>query len=254
MKTAVAGVTLILLSALLCGCPPGRPTESGRGGGSSNDVDRLRMERDTLRTENARLRTALLGTSLWENTLQTSREGGLGGLPFLRMCPQGYGLVGLRGRGGSLIDAIYPVCGSIADGPNIPRGFSSQIPLDVVGGSGGTGYERLCPEGTHVTGARGRVSGDFVRGVSLFCGIIAEQQADVENQGSTSRGSGGLPPIGDASEGRSFRHSCPDGYVAVGISGQAGAYVDSLAFVCGQVTQTTESLESDQNERGENLD
>ena len=196
--------------------------------------------------ENTLLRAALLGTPRWENTLQTTREGGFGGLPYLRMCPADYGLVGLRGRAGSLIDAIYPICGSIPNAVNLPRGFSSEIPLQPVGGSGGSGFERMCPSGTHATGARGRVSGDFVRGVSLFCGIAAQQPDTPERQNATPRSSGGLQPIGDASQGRSFRHSCPDGYVVVGISGHAGAYVDSLAFVCGQVNQTAESPEGDE--------
>ena len=228
----------------LCGCPPGRPTTSGRGGESpSGDIDRLRVERDTLMIENALLRAALLGTPTWQNTVQTTREGGFGGLPYLRMCPDEYGLIGFRGRAGSLIDTIFPICGSIPNATNLPHGFSSEIPLHPVGGSGGAGFERMCPNGTHVTGARGRVSSDFVRGVSLFCGVVSEAPDTSEAEGSALRRSGGLQPIGDASQGRSFRHSCPDGYAVVGISGHAGAYVDSLAFVCGQVNQDVESPE-----------
>lgn len=257
------------LVVVLAACPPARPVQPGQAmpAGGHNLLEEENRE---LRAEIERLRTALVGQAQWTGTIQTQRVGGAGGLPFARMCPAGHAITGMRGGSGSLIDSIYPICSNMQGAPEVPSGFVlSELPLPRIGGMGGIPYERLCPAGTVVAGARGRADEGFVQQLSLVCAAPTSRNADSpepDDEGDTTdqpdtdggdesglqptrrRRRGGrttLPAIATSTAGSPFRVNCPRDYAVVGLTGGAGRLIDGMAFVCGPLSHAALEPESD---------
>ncbi len=100
-----------------------------------------------------------------------------------------------------------------------------------VGGNGGYYDNSFC---TTIVGADGR-AGDFLDSIQLLCSNGQNASSDLRWQGPWFGGGGG----------NNYNLTCPTGYVATGIQGGAGDYVDRLGFICrsasgaGYTTPTT---------------
>ncbi|UXI66433.1 S8 family serine peptidase [Tahibacter amnicola] len=141
----------------------------------------------------------------------TIAVGGSGGSPFQLRCPQGQLLVGVRGRAGLFIDQLQAVC-AFADG--------SDSSTASVGGTGGEAFARRCQDGRVVVGMRGR-SGAFVDQLQLECA----PSADPEDRRTTDTAGGEFGAVFGPVR-------CPEGRLAAGFKGRAGAYIDQLQLLC----------------------
>ena len=103
------------------------------------------------------------------------QAGGTGGGPFRSVCDPGSHVVGLKGRVGSAIDAVEPMCEDtswVGVSP-APPGAAAGRPRPVkvlpkVGGGGGAPFESRCPAGWVVVGISGRCV-DLGHSLSLHC-------------------------------------------------------------------------------------
>ena len=213
------------------------------------ELSAARTETAAVRLENSRLRAQILGYEVWEGTVQLEAVGGFTGESFLQMCPRGEALVGFVGRAGALIDSLLPVCSSLdsrlTDWP--PNTTPTLTELFSVGGPDGTHYERVCDDRSVVIGLRGRAA-HSVDSVSVICGtppIIEptptetepsdddETTDDVEPEAAvrSQRTSVELESIGGQG-GTPWLQECPDGWVAVGLSGRADRFLERLSLLC----------------------
>jgi hypothetical protein len=195
----------------------------------------LEREVRALGAENAVLRAATLGFRPWTGTVQLRHAGGSGGVaPYARACPAGEAVSGIRGRGGSLLDAVAPVCTRLD--PGDLRGLTDASPveteLEPAGGGGGAAFARSCAAGAHVVGVRGR-GGDLIDALELLCLDARAAASAAATPGAKPVAATSLPVAGGTG-GQPFERRCPQGWVVVGFSGRYDRQVNSIALHCGK--------------------
>lgn len=164
--------------------------------------------------------------------------GGSGGGQYIARCNSGQYLTGFQLRTADDVDAIRPLCVSIY-GPEEVSRFEPY--RSYLGGDGGGQREVLCPTNTPVViGLRIGWEGwatSVVNNIHLFCGLAATSQTLSEFPSAVFDGPivGREPgPGGRFSGAPNFRSQrCPDGYIALGINGRSGKWVDSVGLICG---------------------
>ena len=156
--------------------------------------------------------------------------GGEGGNTFHARCAAGEHLMGVNLRAGHDVDAVQPICGSAAS-PTGPMTPGAAPPW--FGGAGGDPKQVICPARTPVVhamsvAAEGRPSA-ILNGVAVFCGIAGLQRHLSEVPSATFEG----PSQNLFIPAPFINKRCPEGLVAVGVHGRAGARVDALGLICG---------------------
>jgi hypothetical protein len=171
------------------------------------------------------LLTAITGPA---TAADTPAYGGNGGGQFRGYCPRGDFLVGLGGRTGRWVDSILPIC---RHWDTKTKSSGPQTQGSAAGGSGGGPQSVACPPAAGVHGVQiYAVNNDgqvLVQEIVIFCQAI---EKEVSNKTIVGTGAFGNNQPSDGSNSQSY--SCPDGEMADGIYGHAGAYLDSVGLSC----------------------
>lgn len=153
------------------------------------------------------------------------------GEPFQFACEQGSYLVGFDGRVGAWIDQLRLVC---ARWNAVSGRFEQPVTADdmEIGWSQGgkPAPKVVCPDDSGIAGAyddrpSARYGNIYVlQKIEFHCVRAADGTRPKWRQFGTSAGShGGVKPLS----------GCPEGYLAIGIHGRSGKFVDTLfGFVC----------------------
>lgn len=156
----------------------------------------------------------------------TPAIGGNGGGEFHAMCPGKLKMIGIGGRTGSWIDALYPLCGTW---DQAAQGFRLGANGTSAGGHGGGPAEVICPPSTAVGDweiARIRHGkATTVHYVRLSCVTSTSSGARVV---TTARFGG----TAQAQRGNVFQYRCPTTMLATGIYGRSGAFIDNAGLSC----------------------
>jgi hypothetical protein len=169
-----------------------------------------------------------------QTDVTTAAVGGDGGSSFSVSCPTGSILVGLTVGSGLVVDSIQGVCARIsAEGHQV--GDPIVLLGGKVGGSGGTKYSRICPDGQAIVGLRVG-DGWYVTHLGVLCATVGP---DGKRSGSPSLIGGdllGTAPA-DVSEGQQgdVELLCPSNKISKGYFGKAARFVDNIGLVCGIV-------------------
>ena len=156
------------------------------------------------------------------NETQIDTIGGSGGNDYSLRCNGDEALVGIFGRAGGGIDAVGPVC----IGTNqLYQWLGQPIRRGSAGGNGGGDFERLCPNGSFVSGFTGR-SGRLVDQIQLTCARPLGTGA-IDSRNPVTLDAVG----GNGGDSQSMR-VCPSNLAANGIYGRAGGLVDSFGLTC----------------------
>jgi hypothetical protein len=156
-------------------------------------------------------------------TSGTGTVGGTGGTAYSRDCGAGQLLVGVKGRAGSGIDAVAPICAYAADVQNGSTAYAD--PLHLEGGPGGVPFRRACPAGMAVTRVYTRAAAGVDR-LQIECEAVTKAAEPVDTT---------LLPAGSRS-GEVTDETCPPFAVMSSIHGSAGSEVDRLGGTCVPVT------------------
>ncbi|WP_205042042.1 CAP domain-containing protein [Rhodoligotrophos defluvii] len=149
-------------------------------------------------------------------------HGGPGGGDFREECPSGEYLVGARYRSGLWLDQISIICAPI-DAAGLTGQHSHGSP---VGGNGGAPGEKWCNPGHTIVGG-----GILLRSDNRYVRMI-----DFRCKATTSDAGYLLANVGaPASIFPEHHQSCPTGEAVVGIHGRAGAFVDAIGLICGEI-------------------
>jgi len=152
----------------------------------------------------------------------TRTAGGVGGTAFRRRCEEGKFVIGMRGRAGAFLDSLELECAE----PSANRARSADIDrLDAAGGAGGAVFgPNRCPVDRVSVGMRGRAAA-FIDRVQLLCSsgaLTAEADLELPWRSRAVGGTGGT----------AAKLVCSDDEVMVGVSANAGAWLDSIAPRC----------------------
>jgi hypothetical protein len=150
--------------------------------------------------------------------------GGSGGQVFVRSCPPGQVLAGVRVRAGSRIDAVRPRCVPVSESGSWTSdpSFSNL----AAGGTGGTIDTQDCPRDSAIFEIAGRGGWNIDR-LGFRCRPL---ETATTVHGTSTR----LGPFG-GSGGEPFGpHPCPSSLAATGLQGNAGDLVDRLQVRCGR--------------------
>ncbi|TWS97550.1 hypothetical protein [Reyranella sp. CPCC 100927] len=192
----------------------------------------------------AAMATAYCGQVAAETDWSTDAIGGGGGNRVAARCDPGQYLVGVSGRVGDDMDAIAPICARAPSG-----GARSDIVRKAgFGGSGGNAREILCPESApfvrklevYAEGARTVVVNTIYADCGPLTGAmprpVAGYNASLSMGGPLYSSPSLLPVIipGNSSRVRSAV-TCPSHMIPVGVQGRAGAMVDALGLICGEI-------------------
>jgi hypothetical protein len=93
--------------------------------------------------------------------------GGSGGTAFELRCPQGWAVVGIKGRAASLVDRLQLVCAPMVAGGTAQVVNETTDPFKV-GGNGGSSFTRHCSGVTPARGINGGAA-SFVDRIGLGC-------------------------------------------------------------------------------------
>ena len=171
--------------------------------------------------------------------------GGTGGSPFTARCSQGEVLTGLDLWTGDDVDAIRPVCLSIATGQTQDHRFR-------FGGNSGTHQRLICPATAPVVlamyvGAEGSTT--VVNNIHLTCGPSApnarSEYTSVAYDGPPyGGGTGILTTFHPEPEHES--QACPGGLAGAGIVGRSGIWLDALGLICDELPPVAAPLPAPQ--------
>ncbi|MGK6320483.1 hypothetical protein [Sphingomonas sp. DT-204] len=180
---------------------------------------------------------AIAGEADW----RSSPVGGGGGTPVAVRCPAGSYLVGVQARIGDDMDAIGPICArALTTGEANPAGRPGSL-----GGTGGTPREFTCPPSAPFV-RRATILADGARtivanGIEVRCGPLTGPMPRTVNgynqaffAGPTYFSNSILPGT-TPSKSLSSSVECPSHMAPVGLHGRAGAVVDALGFICGEI-------------------
>lgn len=101
----------------------------------------------------------------------------------------------------------------------------------IVGGDGGRSFAMRCAAGSFVTGLGGR-AGAVIDRIGPMCQtLLAGPQGHGDATQPAATGGGG---------GELLALMCPEGQVAIGLGGRAGAVIDAVHLVCTPVERTSD--------------
>lgn len=138
-------------------------------------------------------------------------------------CPAGYVLIGIGGRQGSWMDAAWGICGRVRSDGSLNSG--DRRVTRRAGGTRGTRRGRVCPNGRVLVGHSGtaRTYVNTIRHIRC-----ATWSADHRVAATRSYPYELFPPR----TGTFSNSSCDYGMVAIGITGEAGVYLDRFRLKC----------------------
>jgi hypothetical protein len=167
----------------------------------------------------------LLAILLWDGGGPSALAfGGSGGTMFRITCRSNGILIGLSAFYGDWMDGVGLLCRTISIDGDLGDEYASAS----VGGPGGRIHTQArCPEGTVVAGLGGGY-GLYVNSILVRC-----QRWDSRTKGM-SRGAGIVITLAglQSAPHEGDRKICPPNEVAFGLSGKAGAYLDSVELIC----------------------
>ena len=153
--------------------------------------------------------------------------GGSGGDAFTRDCGAGRVLAGIRGRSGLYVDAIGIICRPVnADGTL----GSPTAAGTLVGGSGGTATEAICPSYAPAMIGFTVKYGSFVDVVVPACG---EWNWVARTFSYRDVRVGGVGNFSSMATSKYFQCSSK-GQPGAGIRGRAKALVDAIGMICDE--------------------
>ncbi|UIJ44336.1 hypothetical protein LZK98_14840 [Sphingomonas cannabina] len=168
--------------------------------------------------------------------------GGRGGTSAALRCPAGSYLAGVVARIGDDMDAIGPICAqALTTGGIYPAGRPGTL-----GGTGGRLREFACPASAPFVrkatiGAEGSRT-IVVNSIEIRCGPLSGPMPQpvleynyVLLSGPNYYSSSLLPGTGGNSLSYSNLAECPSHMAPVGLHGRAGAMVDALGIICGEI-------------------
>lgn len=141
-------------------------------------------------------------------------------------CPQGYLLVGLKGRTGALIDKVGLICEAIM-GPTYKAG--DRKVLGGRGGEGGVPTEHYCPPGSAIRNVKVSLGEDTYKQVGAIR-FSCQQPADGASTGGATFGNRRLPAGGWSEE-----QACPGNEYATGLNIRYGKHLNAAGLICGPV-------------------
>lgn len=176
--------------------------------------------------------------------------GGSGGAPFTARCAQGDYLVGLSARSGNLVDAIAPLCArwDAAAGAFLPPGEGA-----LQGGRGGAPAQARCDNGSAVNFLlveTDEANRSIVSMIAPRCANALNPAERTPHAGATHFGRSLTERLAAEAEAEGYGSSavpyysearmpqCRADYVAVGLFGRAGAYLDRIGLICAPRPQT----------------
>lgn len=138
------------------------------------------------------------------------------------VCKSGSALVGFRGRRGSWIDQIIPVCAPVLDDGTTGK----QKGLGSFGGSGGKGHSAFCDENDIITAFNVIIDNGArtLHGVVFTCTSLSGDNTYERAFRGKKR-----------TNLEEFSQPCPDGEVATGANINYGAHVNGLGLICDEV-------------------
>ncbi|MEJ0098030.1 MAG: hypothetical protein WDM84_09050 [Bauldia sp.] len=166
------------------------------------------------------------------------------GTYFSAQCPAGTYVVGFRGRSGSWIDQLAPICDIVLGTRDL-----TQLGSNPYGGGGGGEFApQICPRGAVLRWlgfdeAQASVGQYVVDNISASCFDPLAQHETVTSQGSLDGiniWTEGGAPVTDFPR----QEECRDGDLATGIRGRADAYVFELGLICGPPPAVGRALDS----------
>jgi hypothetical protein len=171
----------------------------------------------------------LAASVIAQERTETTTVGGPGGGPFTFECPANTYMTGLRARYGAWIDAVAAECSAYdTTAQRLERRKTSR---DFGGSGGGDGAMRCA-------GPRGVVVGiDVMQAenrdrslahIFVNCGDLFHPEK------FANKASGSAEFLGRATRQPRLSVSCPPSYVAAGIRGKHGVFVDRLGLVCAK--------------------
>ena len=151
------------------------------------------------------LSTGYLDLGEGANTVRRELDplGGSGGSSFESLCAAGSYMSGLSGQAAGYIDGIQVVCTQVelqteptsddpeTDDPDDPETDDPEAPdqtaephnvvvrttrLATIGGTGGTRFERVCPDDWTAVGISGRY-GTYINSISILCAQTSHDEA-----------------------------------------------------------------------------
>lgn len=164
-----------------------------------------------------------------QERISTNTVGGPGGGAFNFDCPPNTYMTGLRARHGAWIDAVAAECSSF--NTSTQRLESGAVSRNFGGNGGGVGAMHCARPRGVVTGLEiipadnpDRTIGHII----INCGDLFEPSTFANKAG------GSADYLGQATSHRRSIVKCPPNFVAVGILGKHGVYVDRLGLRCGK--------------------
>jgi hypothetical protein len=175
---------------------------------------------------------------------------------FTLVCPEGAAIVGFHGRATESIDALGALCGTPAiqvDEATLPWTVTVEVsdeePTPARGGTGGTVFERRCPEHMVITSVQVWTApystlGESIYGLTATCssyrltgqpGDLALARGDGEELERIARGNVNVPPSPSDV-------ACPGDAMLTEITGYYGPWplynayttVNGLRFTCAE--------------------
>jgi hypothetical protein len=162
--------------------------------------------------------------------------GGSGGGQFIARCNADQYLTGFQLRTADDVDAIRPLCVSIYG----PTEVGPADPFRIyLGGDGGSKRDLVCPSNTPIViGMEIEYEGyetEIVNKIHLFCGLAsATVQVPGKFPSAAFDGPRAVNPGGvHFNAPILLSQRCPDGYIALGITGRSGIWLDAVGLICG---------------------
>jgi hypothetical protein len=164
-----------------------------------------------------------------QDRTETTTVGGPGGGDFSFDCPRNTYLSGLRARYGAWIDAVAAECSPY--NTSTQRLEAGKVSRDFGGKGGGEGAMRCARPRGVIVGLQifQANNGDQSLGhIIIDCGDLFNPET------FANKAAGGAPYLGQSIRPPRLTVSCPPNYVATGIRGKYGAYVDRLGLICSK--------------------
>lgn len=154
------------------------------------------------------------------------------GAPFRLQCPAGEYMVGAEGRRGAWIDAIAPRC---APWDRANQQFAAARPLAAVGGAGGEQAIAYCPNAPLIKS----MSVTTTRTAPAYVDFLLFHCRDKSN---TALEQAYFNGDGEGTYSRDRLSECPNDYVAIGLHGRAGDYLDAVGLICAPLPPDKNAL------------
>ncbi|WP_375772380.1 hypothetical protein NR798_16340 [Archangium gephyra] len=210
MKKMIRSMTVVLAGLpLLSAC-----------GGAELDTLEAQASGTPAAEELAQTSDALIVT---DTSYPLTARGGSGGTSVTLACARGFVAVGIHGRSGWYIDQLGLVCRYL----NYDGTLGAEQSTQALGGTGGSDFKMVCPEGMAITGFYG-TGGSYVDQLGFNCSspTLWNQSSEVQYW-SGKAGSN----VGSSS----FTDMCPSRYLATSMNIRYGWHVDQFQGVCSYI-------------------